>query len=54
MSGLPQGRLRAEQEVKAWTIALEVGAETVLLPADRHSPHFSLPLPFDGPPAQSL
>lgn len=54
MAGLLQGKLQAEQEVKASTMALEVGAETVLSSTDRHNPHFTLPLHFDGSPAHSL
>lgn len=54
MAGLLQGKLRATQAVKAWNVALEVGTETVLFPADRHSLHFTLLLHFDGSPARSL
>lgn len=54
MAGPLQERLRTEQEVKAWTTAAEVGAETVLFPSDRHSPRFTLTLHFDGSSVRSL
>lgn len=62
MTGLLQERLRTEQEVKASTTALEGDTETFRFPADkgtgggedRGSPHFTLPLHFDGSPTCSL
>lgn len=54
MAGPLQGRLGTEQELKAWTTAAEMSAETVFFPSDRHSPRFTLTLHFDGSSVCSL
>lgn len=43
-----------EQEVIAWSTAAETSTGAILFPTDRHSPHFTLTLHFDGSPVCSL